>query len=176
MKGAQQRLIFLPMNDAPHIIVGRRLRQARRERGWTQARLAEKAGVARETIYRIERGRMPFGDTAMRLCEVLGFDRAKLSLDQPETDAIYSHPSDAYLRDRRRELGLTLKKVAAAAGISVATLSRFERNKGSRLASIPHMADVPGVQLANDALAHVLQFRDSRELTIFWKTGRTAAD
>lgn len=116
---------------------------------------------------------MPFGDTAMRLCEVLGFDRDELNLDEPQTDALYTHPSDTFLRDRRRDLGLTLKEVAAAAGLSVATLSRFERNKGSHLSSMRHLADVPGVQLANDALAHILQFRDNHELTIFWKTGRT---
>ncbi|MFI5436126.1 helix-turn-helix domain-containing protein, partial [Rhodococcus baikonurensis] len=36
--------------------VGDAVRDARRERGWSQTQLGEKAGVSRPTIARIERG------------------------------------------------------------------------------------------------------------------------
>ncbi len=51
----------------------RQLRAARQARGWTQAELAERAGIAVEVCGRLERGRvLPRADTLVRLAMVLG--------------------------------------------------------------------------------------------------------
>ncbi len=114
---------------------------------------------------------MPFGDTAMRLCDVLGFDRAELSLDIRETDAIHLHPSSTFLRDRRKALDLTLAEVAMAAGVSAATLSRFERGSERSQALASHDAEGRATELVNQGLAEILQFASIDELTKFWKSG-----
>jgi transcriptional regulator with XRE-family HTH domain len=50
----------------------RQLRAARQARGWTQAELAERAGIAVEVCGRLERGRvLPRADTLVRLAVVL---------------------------------------------------------------------------------------------------------
>ncbi len=159
------------MYEDPGIIVGHRVASARRELGWTQARLARAAGVARESIYRIERGRMPSGDTAARLCDVLGLDKAELNLDRRETDGIHLHPPVTFLRDRRKALDLTLAQVSAAARVSVPTMSRFERGieRSRMLAS--HDAEGRASELVNQGLAEVLAFSSTQELTKFWKNG-----
>jgi transcriptional regulator with XRE-family HTH domain len=55
-------------------MAGRMLRYARRRAGLTQRQLAEKAGIAQETIARIERGRMdPRLNTLDRLLEACGW-------------------------------------------------------------------------------------------------------
>lgn len=159
------------MQDDPRIIVGNRLRAARRQRRWTQARLAKEAKVARESIYRIERGRMPFGDTAMRLCDVLGLDRAELNLDRRETDPIHLHPSNTFLRDRRKALDLTLAEVAIAAGVSAATLSRFERGSERSRALASYDAEGRALELINLGLAEILRFSSVHQLTAFWRNG-----
>ena len=159
------------MQVDPRIIVGNRLRAARRQHRWTQARLAREAKVARESIYRIEHGRMPFGDTAMRLCDVLGLDRAELNLDRRETDAIHLHPSDTFLRDRRKALGLTLAEVANAAGVSAATLSRFERGSERSRVIANHDSDGRTAELVNEGLVRILKFASLDELTTFWRHG-----
>ncbi len=51
---------------------GMRLKQIREKRGWTQERLAEKVGVSRVTIARIEIGnRRPSLELLERLAKVL---------------------------------------------------------------------------------------------------------
>ncbi len=159
------------MQDDPGIFVGYRLACARRERGWTQARLAQVAGVARESIYRIEGGRMPAGDTAVRLCDVLGLDKADLNLDRRETDPIHLHPPTTFLRDRRKSLGLTLAQVAKAAGVSAPTVSRFERGYERSRMLASHDAERRASELINQGLADVLGFSSLDELTRFWKNG-----
>lgn len=106
------------------------LRDARRARGWTQARLAERAGVGRETVVRLERGaRPPTGDTVFRLEAALDLQSRRLVPGWREWQPIGSLSLGARSRERRRSLGLTLREVATAAGISPATLSRFEREE-----------------------------------------------
>ena len=167
----KKRLIFLLMEENPRIIVGRLLRQARRERGWTQARVAREVGIARESVYRIERGRMPSGDVASRLCDVLGLDRSEMNLDRRETDPIYLYPPATFLRDRRRSLGLTLAACAAASGVSVSTLSRFEKGVERSRALARHDKQGGAVGMVNEGLARVLGFDSIDELTTFWQRG-----
>lgn len=45
------------MDDAQRKEVGARVRQARNDRGWSQGRLAEEAGVTENTVLSIEQGK-----------------------------------------------------------------------------------------------------------------------
>jgi transcriptional regulator with XRE-family HTH domain len=82
-------------------LLGARIRLARRERGWSQEELAERAGLTARTIYKVERG-----DTTVRLgaafesAALLGVplfepDISRLSLDLDRIqarDALLSRP------------------------------------------------------------------------------------
>lgn len=58
---------------------GRRLRQLRRERGLSQATLAERTDVTPEYVSRIERGAVgPSMDTIEKLCAALGVEAKSL--------------------------------------------------------------------------------------------------
>lgn len=60
-----------PLADSTEI--GRHIRSMRDERGMKQNHLARKAGISREELSRIERGRvMPTTRTLRGLCAVLG--------------------------------------------------------------------------------------------------------
>lgn len=146
------------------------LRDARHAKGITQAGLAQRAGVARETVYRIEQGRLPTPDVAVRLCDVLGVDRDQLDLERPETDPYTSHPPSTLLRDRRRALGLTLAQCAEAAEISPATLSRFERGVEQCAKLVDLDAGWP-MRMNNPGFAQILDFRTVADLDRFWRTG-----
>ena len=148
--------------------VGGMLRAARKGRRWTQARLAAKAKVTRETVYRVERGRMPTGDVLIRLCDALGADRDTFDLKRRETDHIAMHPDLTLLRERRRARGLTLAECAGRAGVSPATLSRFER--GTELAVLD--ARGRAVRLKSQGLASALGFASVEALDLYWRTGR----
>ena len=59
--------------------IGERIRGWRRERGWTQAQLAKKAGLAPGTVSRLESGEVrPLGRTAHQLAEALGVEQERL--------------------------------------------------------------------------------------------------
>ena len=152
--------------------IGGRIREVRRSRGLTQARLAKKALVTRETIYRIERGRMPIPDVLARICGVLSIDRDEFDLKIRETDGFGHHPELTLLRDRRRSLGLTLAECADAAGVSVATLSRFERGREQSRAIARFDGRGCAVGIINVPLAAMLGFRDVAQLDRYWRTGR----
>jgi len=52
---------------------GRRLRELREAKGWTQAQLAERVGFHYQNVARLERGeREPVWGTALKLAEALG--------------------------------------------------------------------------------------------------------
>lgn len=53
---------------------GRNLRRWRKRRGWTQAQLAELAGVSQAQISETEHGTAPSDAVKMRLCEALQVD------------------------------------------------------------------------------------------------------
>lgn len=116
---------------------GAYLRAARARRGLTQAQLADASGLSRETIVRLEKRvshatsarRLPVADTVFRLEDALGFCGEQLVPDWSEWMPIGSLEPGARSRERRRSLGLTVIEVAAAAGVSPATLSRFEREE-----------------------------------------------
>jgi len=57
------------------ILFGKRLKQLRRNKGLTQAQLAEAARVSVDLISNIERGvNAPSFDTVEKICEVLGIE------------------------------------------------------------------------------------------------------
>ena len=153
-------------------VVGRMLRDARKGRRWTQARLAAKARVTRETVYRIERGRMPTGDVLARLCGALGIDRDDFDLKRRETDHIAMHPELLLLRERRRARGLTLETCARRTGVSPATLSRFERGAERSRELAGFDARGTPVRLRSAGLADALGFPSVEALTVYWRTGK----
>ncbi len=89
----------------------RELRTARQVRGWTQAEVAERAGIAVEVFGRLERGRvLPRADTLVRLSAALGVSTdALLGITPPaertaaEPEAEYSAPPE--MRRLLRRLG-----------------------------------------------------------------------
>ncbi|MGH6611254.1 MAG: helix-turn-helix domain-containing protein [Burkholderiaceae bacterium] len=79
----------LPQRPASHIrTVGERIRIARKRRGLTLRELAERAGVAPNTLLALERGQpsASIGVLATVLW-LLGIDDAFASLADPESDA-----------------------------------------------------------------------------------------
>lgn len=56
-------------------IVGEAIRRARQEHGWTQAFLAEQAGLSPNYVARLERGELgPSLFVASRICDALGIE------------------------------------------------------------------------------------------------------
>jgi transcriptional regulator with XRE-family HTH domain len=68
--------------DAIFAGVGVQIRDTRRRRRWTIARLAEEAGISRELVYRVERGEPASLDALVRLAAALGL-RLELELEDP---------------------------------------------------------------------------------------------
>lgn len=67
-------------------MVGEAIRRARQEHGWTQAFLAEQAGLSPNYVARLERGELgPSLFVASRICEALGI----------EIDALVTPPGGA---------------------------------------------------------------------------------
>lgn len=107
---------------------GERLAREREAARWSQARLAKRAGLRRETISRLERGSVkPVADTVFRLEQALDLTPGTPVPCWPEWAPLRSTSFGAGSRRRRRALKLSLAEVAISAGVSPATLSRFER-------------------------------------------------
>jgi transcriptional regulator with XRE-family HTH domain len=69
------------------VAFGRRLRELRLQRGWSQERLADRAGIHHTAVGRLERGmREPRAATIQRLARGLGVSPGPL-LEEPGTDA-----------------------------------------------------------------------------------------
>lgn len=73
-------LAYHPMTPTPDDTLGSFIRRARLERGWTQAHLAEIAGVRQAQIsaYELGRARMPNPATLGRLDDAFGLERGTL--------------------------------------------------------------------------------------------------
>jgi transcriptional regulator with XRE-family HTH domain len=151
-----------PLSSVPSDF-GRSLRAARLARHWTQARLAKGAGLRRETVARLEcGGRRPAADTVFRLEAALGLDGGLVPA-WPEWKPIGLPSMGARSRERRRDLGLSLEAVAGLAGVSAATLSRFEREFQWNSASILDTSgDKPSSEEAT-RLARALGFSSAPE-------------
>lgn len=138
MDGVQEsskksRRLRFPPSSIPHG-VGEIISDARKQRRWSQARLACKAGLSRAAVYRVEaldgktqRARGVRADTLFRLAHALDMTIGELVPDWPEWEPIRGSGLGEAARERRRKLGLTIAEVAASIGVSEATLSRHER-------------------------------------------------
>jgi transcriptional regulator with XRE-family HTH domain len=159
-----------PLSSVPDGF-GTTLRDARKARKWTQARLAAAAGIKRETVAHLEAQRLrspeeprrrPAADTVFRLQAALDLNPGELVQAWPEWSPVGLSTPGARSRVRRRDLGLSLKQVASTAGISAATLSRFERDirweTNSLLDAGPGADPTP----AAEALARALGFPDAK--------------
>lgn len=141
---------------------GERVAAERRRLGWLQDRLAAEAGLRRETIVRIETGaRRPASDTVFRLEDAMDLEPGELVPGWPEWKPIGSPTHGARSRERRRELDLSISVVASKAGVSIATLSRFEREVGAtpslaRSEMVEGMVEV--IAVTNADFSHALGF------------------
>lgn len=70
-------------------------------------------------------------DTLLRLADAMSLDVTALVPAWPEGAAIGAAGHGFRTRERRRALGISLARLAAAAGVSEATMSRFERGLSS---------------------------------------------
>lgn len=65
--------------QADGVLLGKRLRELRKERGWTLAEVSKRTGLAISTVSKVERGEMsPTYDKFMRLAHGLGLDVGEL--------------------------------------------------------------------------------------------------
>jgi ribosome-binding protein aMBF1 (putative translation factor) len=81
LEGRENRVSDLPQDE--HRVfnntVGESIRRARQEHGWTQAYLAEQAGLSPNYIARLERGELgPSLFVANKICEALTIDLESL--------------------------------------------------------------------------------------------------
>lgn len=130
------------------------------------ASLSHHTGIARETILRIENGRPPLAKTVLRLLEILLAEQDDVELEDivpswPEADGRQVIGHGPRSRARREQLDRSAADVAEAAGVSEATLSRFERNAGPtpkllKETRTPH-GDIE-CSLVSEALAKALRF------------------
>lgn len=123
--------------------------------------------MGRETVSRLEAGRRPpNADTVFRLEAALDLMPRSLVPAWPEWAPIGTSAFGAASRRRRRELGLSLGQVARLAGLSAATLSRFEREETPTPSLISYgewdtEREYPS--LTSDALAAALGFSNVGE-------------
>lgn len=143
--------------------VGGTIKAERGRRRWSQELLARRAKVARASVYRLEAGERPSrADTIFRLAHALELDMRDLVPEWPEWEPVAGGGHGPRTRARRRELGLTLAELAAAAGVSEATLSRHERGMVASPALLRSVGD--DLVASNEALALALGFADACEL------------
>lgn len=157
-----------PANAIPPDI-GAKVRGLRESRSWSIAELAARSGVPRETVSRLEAGkRPPLADTVLRLLLILLADQEHVELneivpDWPEADGRQVIGHGPRSRVRRRQLDLSAAEVAAAVGVSEATLSRFERDASPTPTLLTTRTDAHGDKvrlLRNKRLARALRFVD----------------
>lgn len=79
------------------------LREARKQQGWTQERLADESGVDQTTISRLETDPKPnpTRETIERLAKALGIAPSKLRFAEPEPSGTVDHSSDRAGHERR---------------------------------------------------------------------------
>ena len=80
--------------------LGRRIRQLRRTRDWTQAKLAERAGLDTKYIGAVERGERNLSiDNVEKIAAGLGVEAAQLFLFAADADVSDEHLTEARIRD-----------------------------------------------------------------------------
>jgi len=156
-KSARHRF---PLSAVPDD-VGERIRAARKGRRWSQERLAKRARLSRATISRIESGdhHVAEADTLFRIAHALDVPIGDFVPAWPEWEPIKGQGLGPAIRERRRALNMTLARLAELAGVSEATLSRFERGAIENSGLVRKIGDE--YVLDNDALAKFLDATSS---------------
>lgn len=140
---------------------------ARKERGWSQERLAGKAGMARKTIVRLERGAT---DPSSRLVnallrdEVLG--RQLKHIPGWEADDPDEWKRGPRARAARLCTGQTLAQIVSKAGGSIASLSAFERGLLAPAAYAGHPEHDNGDNVT-EGYARALCFESAGEMSAY---------
>lgn len=128
-RGSGQNLMF-PREAVPKE-TGERVRKARKARNMSQARLAQKAGVTRWAIIRLESGRhVPSSHLVHAIERVLNLGDRGLVPDWKDPAPHGAPARGPRARLARIALNYTLADVASASGVSTSTISRFERECG----------------------------------------------
>ena len=83
----------LPPPDSGPDTPGRRIRAYRHLRDWTQAELAEKAGITAQSVWRLEDGAMPQADTLGKLAAALDVPAGYLLPEAEIPDAPATEPA-----------------------------------------------------------------------------------
>ena len=137
--------------------LGAFLRERRRSGYGKQHVVAEEAGIARETLSRIERGRTrPGPETMDQLLRILELDWPDVAVRgdtgrgcRPFHDTWTGEQcfrAGQAIRAGRRKLGMSLREAAARCGLSAAQLSRVERGEvigGTVFSQVPEDAYMP---------------------------------
>tara|TARA_R110000868_G_scaffold411785_1_gene710524 strand:+ start:2453 stop:3013 length:561 start_codon:yes stop_codon:yes gene_type:complete len=114
--------------------LGDRIVTQRKERKWSQARLAQRAGLSRAAIYRAEalagaeEVRAIRADTLYRIAHALEISIHYLVPTWPEWEPVKGLGFGEAIREKRKKAGITMAELAAKVGISEACLSRHERS------------------------------------------------
>lgn len=141
-----------PSPDGPD--VGAKVRAGRIACGLSQAQLAERAGLSRKTVGRIEAGLRTADGTREALEHALGMPVGSIAPPGDGSDLLLI---GRRFRDLRLRNDLTLEEVAGYIGSSASQLSRFERGLIAPRALVSTHGDEgagtayelrPGVELA----------------------------
>lgn len=157
--------MLFPRSAVPEGI-GQHVKTLRLKRRWSQARLALKVDVDRRTILRLELGyHVPGSALVHALEKVFGLgDRALVPSWNEAAPASAVGARGPRAKLARKRFGLTLREVSQASGISVSTLSRFEREMSdTRLIFESFDND----SVSNSAYAVALGFNGAEEMTEF---------
>ena len=134
---------------------------SRKARKWSQANLALKCVLSRKTVIRLEAGYPVSAETIRIICDKLEIE--PLDIDEQEAVRRRLHIEADEIRRLRKELGLGLQECAAAAHVSTATFSRWERQLASPATLVTLRPD--GTWYANNhGLATMLGMRGLKDL------------
>ena len=161
------RNFLFPRSGVPANI-GDVVKKERRRRGWSQERLARRAGVERRTIMRLEEGRHVPGSELIHAIEEalkLGMPLVPTWSDHAGVEARGAWGPRARLA--RKWCGQTLDQVAKTSGVSAATISRFEREMGDTPLIIE---DERSGTICNKAYAEALCFAGTDEMSDYLKS------
>lgn len=163
----------IPLRDLVPANFGSQVRGAREARGrvWTQRYLAEKVGVTREFIVRLEKGGEGSGKApgvnilrALLRDDVLGRFLTFSEVNLPDVDG-----SERGLRAyaARRAGKTTLVEAARAAKTSTASVSLFERCLAAPARIVGGQEEDNGRGVTNDAYAAKLGFADAKDMSAY---------
>ncbi len=147
--------------------IGTRVREARKARNMSQERLAQKTGVTRWAIMRLEAKRhIPGSHLVHALERALKLGEGSLVREWKDA-APYGTPARGpRARYARVTLGYKLSDIAKASGVSAATISRFEREFGDTALILgPDFDRDDG--FSNDAYAQAHHFVDASEMETY---------